>query len=189
MWDCCSAAEGFVLSRGIPGDEETQHFKAQGCPRLPGISLLLLLCNPGLCFPASQQAPKARSQRAAACVEEVIPLRGCSAGTAQHCNNPTAVFPSQESLEKTTASKEAFVCKGCCVALAQEAQHCSKEAGIWVKEGIESTACLPPPEGRFGESLGTGRDPCSRAAWGTSQGWSHPTHGARGVQSPQRAGR
>lgn len=39
----------------IPGDEKLLHFNAQGWLGLTGISLLLLLCNPGLCFPAGHR--------------------------------------------------------------------------------------------------------------------------------------
>lgn len=92
-------------------------------------------------------------------MEEVVRLREilCRARHRRDCSallrerrqqqTPRQRLPAGKACKKVTASKQVFACelqsKRCCKALTEEAQHCSKEAEIWVKEGIESTVFLP----------------------------------------------
>lgn len=166
MWDCCSAEEGFVLSRGIPGDEKTQHFKAQGCLGLPGIS--------ALCLPAGPQSSEPKGSRMRSLCEDALQGQLSTAAGREggrEAAAKTAAFSSQESLEKATASKEGVVC----MASQRKLSRAPRRLEFGSKRRSSQLPAFPPPEGTFGGSLGTGRDPCSRAAWGTWWGWSHPT--------------
>ena len=60
---------------------------------------------------------------------------------------PRQRSPAGKACKKATASKQEFACKRQSKrgrkALPEEAQHCSKEAEIWCKDGIGSAVFLP----------------------------------------------
>lgn len=185
VWDWCSAAEGFVMSKGatgrIPGDEKPLHFNAQGWRGLGGISLELLLCNPRLCFPAGHKlGAKSMKQKGSL-------LRGGGgpvARDAQHHGDCSVRLRGRRrqqtprQLGKFTNGLQAIfnASRRASVAARPSERKLStapKRLKFGLRKGSNQPSSFPPPEGTFAGSLGIGRDPCSRAAWGLLS--SHPT--------------